>query len=175
MAVGLLLAACTQAPPRPVSPPPILRLPPASLGAELSLQQRLSVIHAARTQHADALLQTDAHALRLVLLVGPRRLLTLSFDGERIDEQRDPALPAELAGERFVSDIQLACWPADAIRSALPAGWSLIDDARRRTLIHAGEPVTEIRYGQDQRWLGRIDIEHVRAGYRLRIESVPAR
>lgn len=173
--VASLLAACAHAPPREHRASPALRLPPAALGADIVLQQRLTVSHGARIQHAEALLEVDAQALRLVLLAGPRRLLTLSFDGARIDEQRDPALPAELRGARFIDDIQLAYWPADAIRAALPADWTLVDSARVRTLHERGEAVTEIRYEQPSRWLGRIEIHHLRAGFRLRIESVAAR
>lgn len=173
--LALLLAACAQAPVRTPALAPSLRLAPAALGAEVALQQRLTVTHGTRTQHADALLEIDARSLRLALLAGPKRLLTLAFDGERIEEQRYPDLPGELAGERFIDDIQLAYWPADAIRAALPAGWTLRDDVLTRSLLHLGQLVTEVRYAGEVRWLGRIEILHAGADARLRIESVPAR
>jgi hypothetical protein len=172
--VALVLSACAATPQRPDAQSPTLRLAPAALGAEVVLQQRLTVTRDGRMQQADALLEVDARSLRLVLLAGPRRLLTLSFDGDRLDEARDAALPGALDGSRFVSDIQLAYWPADSIRAALPPGWSLDDAALTRTLRYAGLPEVEIRYSQTPRWLGRIDLDHRRSGYQLRIESVTA-
>ena len=126
LAATLLLASCAHVQHRP-SPSPALRLAPATLDASLSLQQRLTVTHGARTQRVDALLEVDENTLRLVLLVGPKRMLTLMFDGESVEETRDPALPEALAGERFVDDIQLAYWPAAAIRrmiSSILAGYA---------------------------------------------------
>ncbi|MBK8070357.1 MAG: DUF3261 domain-containing protein [Rhodanobacteraceae bacterium] len=170
LAATLLLAACANAPRRP-SPSPALRLAPAALDARLSLQQRLTVSQGARVQRADALLEVDRDALRLVLLVGPRRMLTLVFDGESIVQQRDPALPEALAGERFVDDIQLAYWPAAAIRAALPPGWTLDESPLRRTLRQAGAAAVEVRYSQTPRWLGHIEIHHLGQDYRLAIDS----
>ena len=113
-------------------------------------------------------------ALQLVLLVGPRRMLTLRWDGRELQQQRDPKLPDALQGERFIDDIQLAYWPAAALRSALPAGWSVSETARQRTLAHDGETMMQIDYSGDTRWLGRIVIDHLGQAYRLDIESVAA-
>ncbi len=170
LAATLLLAACAHVPHRP-SPSPALRLAPAALDASLSLQQRLTVSHGARRQRADALLEVDDDTLRLVLLVGPKRMLTLVFDGESVEETRDPTLPETLAGERFIDDIQLAYWPAAAIRSALPPGWVLDESPLRRTLRQDGAAAVEVRYSQATRWLGRIEIHHLRQNYRLTIDS----
>lgn len=170
LAATLLLAACAHAPRRP-SPSPALRLAPAALAASVSLQQRLTVSHGARTQRADALLEVDDEALRLVLLVGPRRMLTLVFDGESVEQERDPALPGALAGERFVDDIQLAYWPAAAIRAALPPGWTLDESPLRRILRRDGASAIEVRYSQTTRWLGHIEIHHLGQDYWLAIDS----
>lgn len=170
LAATLLLASCAHVQHRP-SPSPALRLAPATLDASLSLQQRLTVRHGARTQRADALLEVDDNTLRLVLLVGPKRMLTLMFDGESVEETRDPALPEALAGERFVDDIQLAYWPAAAIRSVLPPGWTLDESPLRRTLRQDGAAAVEVHYSQATRWLGHIEIHHLRQDYRLSIDS----
>lgn len=171
LAALLALTACTTAPPARETPSPSLRLSPAALGAEIALQQRLAVSHGGRTQHADALLEIDAQALRLVLLVGPRRLLTLSWDGVELAQQRDPKLPETLSGERFIDDIQLAYWPSAVIRAALPAGWSLDDGAGQRQLQQDGVVRVAIHYSSTPHWLGRIVIERPGADYRLQIDS----
>jgi hypothetical protein len=174
MAPLLLLASCASAPQRNSVAAPALQLPPAALGREISLQQRLTVTHAGRQQQADALLEVDASSLRLVMLVGPRRLLTLSWDGSQLQQQRDPALPEALEGEHFVNDIQLAYWPAAAIRQRLTAPWTLQEQTGSRALLHNGSVIVSIRYSSAIPWLGHIEIDRPAQDYRLSIDSVSA-
>lgn len=174
MASLLLLVACASAPQRNGVITPPLQLSPAALGHEISLQQRLTVTHAGRQQQADALLEVDASNLRLVMLVGPKRLLTLSWDGSELRQQRDPALPEALEGEHFVNDIQLAYWPAATIRQRLTAPWTLQEQAGSRELLHNGKLIVSIRYSSATPWLGRIEIDRPAQDYRLSIDSVSA-
>lgn len=176
-ALCLGLLSCATVPPKPATSTgtaPSFRLLPSALGAQIAVQQRLTVSHQGRRQQADALLEIDERALRLVLLAGPKRLLTLAWDGHELKMQREPALPESLQGERFVDDIQLAYWPAEALRAALPQGWTLHDGDRHRSLRYAGASVIEIRYDTATRWLGHIVIDRPGAGYRLSIDSVQA-
>lgn len=175
LGVFLLLVGCAAAQRRPVAELPPLALSPASLGATVALQQRLEVRHAGRSQHAQALLEIDAESLRLVLLAGPKRLLTLHWDGIELTHERDPALPEALSAQRFLVDIQLAYWPTAAIRSVLPANWSLLEDGATRTLSHQDQTVLQIESDASVRWLGRILITRPTSGHRLQIDSVSAR
>jgi hypothetical protein len=169
-----LLASCATLPPAAPVPAPSLRLAPATLGTEISLQQSLTVSHAGRSQRADALLEIDQHQLHLVLLAGPKRLLTLAWDGAVLSEQRAPGLPEGLQGERFIDDIQLAYWPSTAIEAALPPGWALTDAGARRTLSFHDSTVVAIEYSTQPRWLGHIVIDRPGLGYRLSIDSITA-
>ncbi len=81
-------------------------------------------------------------------------------------------LPAELRGEDVLEDLQLALWPAEAIRQALPPGWRIEERGRHRTLMRDDQPVMEIDYSGEPRWLGKIDLANLRYHYQLTIESV---
>lgn len=175
-ALALLALAACATPPRASGTPsaqwaraPLLRLPPAALGRTLALQQQLTITHGAEVHRMDALLEADATALNLVVQAVGRSALRLSWDGTRLEQTRADWLPPQLAGERVLSDLQLAYWPADAIAAALPAGWTLEADATHRVLREGDAVVTEVRYPGAQ----RIEIEQRRDGFRLDIESVP--
>jgi|CXWL01.1.fsa_nt_gi hypothetical protein len=172
-ALLLLLSACATTPRQEedaATSRPALALTPASLGQTLSLQQQLTVSHDGHRQRANALLEIDDSALKLALLVAQRRMLSVTWDGSNLTEERDPALPNELNGARFVDDIHLAYWPAAVIRAALPAGSVLTDSPRERILTTADGAVTRIVYTSDTRWLGHLVIEHG-AGHVLEIDS----
>ena len=148
---------------------PKLRLAPVALGRTLALQQQLTVTHGEQTHRLDALLEVDATEVRLIVQAVGRSALRLSWDGVELQETRANWLPPQLAGERVLSDLQLAYWPAEAIAAALPAGWTLEADATHRLLREGDVVVTEVRYPSAQ----RIEIEQRRDNFRLDIESVP--
>ncbi len=171
--IALLLGACASAPPAldQTRLQPQWQLSPASFGRTLALQQRLRVVHGERQQSATALLQIDDESLRLALVVGPRRMLSLNWDGQTLIESRDPALPPGLQGAHFVDDILLAYWPTDILQAHLPAGWHLRENAGVRELQRANGERVVVRYSEATRWLGHIVIEHPDAGYVLELAS----
>jgi len=168
--VIVLLAGCGGRVPRmhEVPPPEFeLRLSPASLGRELSLQQQLSFRFGPQERTFDALLEADAGDVRLDIQSLGQSALRLSWDGKQLQQRRADWLPNSVRGEEVLSDLQLANWPVGVIREALPAGWSLVEEAGSRRLVHGDTTIETVRYPAP----GRIDIEH--ANFRLRIVSVP--
>ena len=155
---------------------PLLRLSPASLGASLSLAQRLSFAHqddpgAPRT--LEALLEIDSDAVRLAGLALGQRVFTLQWDGEVLEEQRAPQVPAQLQASQVLRDLQLVYWPAEAVRAALPPDWTLEEGARTRALLSGGRVRVQVRYDSEPRWSGRVELDNHSERYRLAIESVP--
>ena len=177
---ALGLAACAH----PVRPPalrlPALKLAPASLGASLSLAQRLTVRElpggAGNTaeRSIDVQLQVDAQALRLAAFALNQRVLMIVWDGRELQVQRHPMLPAEVDAARVLRDIQLCYWPAEAVRAALPAGWTLQDERSRRVLSNEQDPQVVIDYSAEPRWQGRAELDNRAERYRLSIESTTA-
>ncbi|WP_372524500.1 DUF3261 domain-containing protein [Piscinibacter sp.] len=164
---ALLLGCAT--PPAGHREAPLLRLAPAALGRTLALQQQLVVEARGQTQRVDVLLEADADAVRLALLNLGQTVARLEWDGQQLQETRAAWWPAEVRSERILSDLQLVWWPADAVRAALPAGWALSASPAQRELVEGSELVTVVRYLSPT----LVELDNRRAGYRLRIESVP--
>jgi hypothetical protein len=120
----------------------------------------------------DAVLAIAPDSLTLVALRFDQRVLTLTLANGTLCERRHSKLPAEIKGADILTDLQLALWPADAIRASLPAGWALTDDGTRRTLANNGRDVEIITYSGAPRWLGRITLQNLEYDYSLVINSV---
>lgn len=171
LALVALLGACGSVAPRPVlADLPTLRLSPASLGHALALQQRLQIGVGEHSQTLDALLEVDAHELRLGVQALGQSALTLRWDGSTLDEQRADWLPPTLRGDRVLFDLQLVFWPASEIRAALPAGWVLLDTATERRLLHGDVEVATVAYPSADRAV----LIQLRDNYRLDVTSAPA-
>lgn len=171
-AVGLfasLLGACATLPP-PV-PRLGLTLAPATLGASISVQQHLKVERDGRIDELDTALEIDPQRLEMVGLAFGQRVLTLHYDGQKLQSSRHPLLPAQVRAEDVLEDLQLTLWPADVIRQALPAGWRIEESGLRRMLFSGDVPVMTIDYSGPVRWSGKVELSNLRYHYRLTIQS----
>lgn len=170
----LLLGGCaTTALPLPALP--LLQIAPQAFGPPLQLTQRLTVQEAptdpllpVSERQLDTLLQLDGQQLRLVALALGQRVLTLHWDGRRLDVQRHPLLPASVDAQRVLRDIALVFAHADALRAALPPGWSLLESEAARTLLQGERAQLRVRYLQGR---AKVEIDNLAERYRLRIES----
>jgi len=138
------------------------------------LQQHLRVERQGRIDELDAALEVDRERLDLVGLALGQRILALHYDGRSLQSWRHPLLPEQLRGEDVLEDLQLTLWPIEVIKSALPAGWSIEENDRRRTLRLLDQAVLVIEYSGEPRWSGKIELTNLRYQYRLRIQSVPS-
>lgn len=151
---------------------PLLRLPPASLGRTLRLEQHITVQYPSpqgeQTRDMLALLEADAAHTRLAAMAGNQVLARIDWDGHDLRVTRSPWAPPELKPERILSDMQLSLWPVAAIQAALPAGWR-VDAADGLRQLRAGtEVVAEIRYPDAATTL----FTQRRDGYRLTIRTL---
>ncbi len=169
---ALALTACVTAPrPAPEPPPFVLRLTPASLGREVSLSQRITLVREGARQSFDALLEVDASAVRVALLGAGQTLGSLTWDGERFTRKASAFVPQAVTAERIITDIELAFWPEDAVRAGLPEGFALTEREGRRELSLGGEPFATVTWDAGHR---RVVLTQHRFGYVLEIESVDA-
>jgi len=169
-AIAAGLFGCADAPSQPARLG--LRLAPATLGTSLSLQQHLMVERQGRVDELDAALEVDAERLDMVGLALGQRVLALHYDGYSLQSWRHPLVPEQLRGEDVLEDLQLTLWPIEVIEKALPAGWSIAENDRRRTLRLLDQPVMVIDYSGEPRWSGKIELTNLRYQYRLTIQSV---
>jgi len=153
---------------------PLLRLPPAALTGPLQDgSQRLTVWrlgHAGQAvgapQVVDVQLQLDTQALLLAAFALGQRVLLMRWDGRQLQVQRHPLLPAQVDTNRMLRDLVLVHWPAEAVRAALPPGWTWTVSAERRTLAWQGQArLTLDLHGVHAR------LDNLAEGYRLEIET----
>jgi hypothetical protein len=149
-----------------------LKLAPASLGANISLQQHLTVERHGRVDQLDAALEVDRQQFSMVGLVLGQRVLSMNYDGKTLQSWRHPMLPSQVRVEDVMEDTQLTLWPLAAIREALPPGWQIEQQGLRRTLSLQGEPVMVIDYSAPTPWDGKVELNNLRYHYHLTIESV---
>ena len=143
-------------------------LSPRDLPAPLSLQQQLVIERGAQSQAFDALLQTDSERLQLVVQAMGQTALRLSWDGQRIEEQRADWLPPQVNGARVLQDLQFALWPLDALRRAAPIGWHVVEQGDVREIFVGDRLIVGI-YGRSDEG---FSLERPAVGYRLRVRSI---
>jgi len=173
LACAAALAACRGGP-RPLDPG-IFLLPPAAAGFEGSLAQEVSFEKGETRFESTALLEVSKEE---VILVGlsplGTRMITLRWDGRKLVQERAPSIPKALPLELILRDVQLASWPAEAVRAELPGRrWTLEDAGSERTLLKDGRAVVRIRYGGADRRRSDLEFEHLGLGYRMRIHPLP--
>lgn len=159
------------------APPPDhlqLALAPASFAQRITLQQRVHVERDGREVDFEAVLDIGPDSLTLVGMAFGQRILTLRYDGTRLVESRSPMLPREVLGADVLSDLQLALWPLDAVRAALPSGYTLRDADAVRVLSMGDEEIAIISYDGSPRWIGRVTVINRQFAYRLVIQSAAA-
>lgn len=171
--IAALLSGCAAKPLAP-SVLPALRLPPAALGsAQFALSQRLSVTRLDQPdvppQRVDVQLQLDASGLLLAGFAFSQRVLLMQWDGRELSVQRHPMLPAEVDAERMLRDLCLTYWPAEAVRAALPEGWTWVQTAAGHELQQLGQARLVIQ----RQGANITEIINTAEGYRLLIESQP--
>jgi hypothetical protein len=168
----LLLAACAvRGPDAPLVELPTLRLPPAALGHELALQQRLVLVRDGQRRELDALLEVDAAQVRLLVQAMGLPGVHLIWDGQHMDEQRAPWLPPQVRGERVLSDLQFALWPLPAVRAALPPSWQVEQVGDERRLLDAQHRTWLVVHSDGG--LGNLNLRNLAEGYALEVRSAP--
>ena len=151
-----------------------LALAPAALQQSISLQQHVEVQQGGKSVEFEAVLDVNPQVVTLVGLAFSQRVFTLRYDGSRLEESRSRMLPREVQAADVLSDLQLALWPVDAVRAALPKGWTLTDSANERVLSESDTVRTTVRYTATPRWSGDITLANRQYDYQLLIKSAVA-
>ncbi len=145
----------------------MLALTPSSLGRELHLAQRITVVRGAQRTTLDAQLEADAQSVNLAAFLLGQTVARLSWNGVTLEETHSTRVPQVVTPARILSDVQLAFWPTAAVRAGLPTGYSLEEVASTRTVLRAGQPFETVVTVSPE----RTELEHFAFGYRLIIES----
>jgi Protein of unknown function (DUF3261) len=175
-ALGFVFAgACATMPKVAPSPQFTLALPPAALGMELCLAQRITVRRGDQHRTLEAQLEVDAASVRLAAVALGQRVATLRWDGATLEQQVSTHVPSVVTAERILTDVQLAWWPADAVRAGLKNRFTLEEGPGRRVVWLDGAPFATVDYEGTPPAYRHVRLTHERSGYTLDIESVEAR
>jgi hypothetical protein len=167
------LGACSLLVPKTEEP---LRIPPAVLG-ERTVEQQLLIRWPTGERSMDAVLEIEGGRLRLVLMAFGMRISSLDYDGETLAQER--FVPHAPDGVRILNDLLMVAAPEDALKNALPAGWTLkerIDKegAGKRDIFADGGKRIEIHYSggfPGNPWRGRVALKNHAGGYELVVIS----
>lgn len=173
--IALVFSAACVTTPRPLPEAEFgLRLSPASLGRELQLSQRVTVVRQGERRSFDAQLEVDASTVRIAAVAMGQTVASLTWDGKSLEQHVSAQVPPAVTASRILSDVQLAWWPTQAIRDGLPAGYRIEEGAGSRAVTQNGVPFASVSYeGTAPAW-SHVRLTHQRYGYILDIESVEA-
>ncbi len=167
LTAALLLGAC--AAPRPWFEP----LGPETLQRDTPVRQLVTLDFQGRTRALQTVLTRDRGGLTLVGLssVG-QRLFTMTWDGRQAELRSGVAQLDRLDPRWMLTDIQLAFWPLEDLRGALPAGVSLEQVGTQRALWRGGELLWMRATTQADPWRGETRIYNAELGYRLTVRPL---
>ena len=163
--------ACVTTPPPPSAPELVLRLSPASLGQELGLSQRITMVRDGDRKSFDALLEVDTAEVRVALIAMGQTLGALTFDGKNFTTRVSVHVPPVVTAERIITDVQLAWWPVEVVRAALPEGFTLEEVEGTRRLLKDGTPFVTVTWTEGRK---QVVLTQHRFGYALEIDSAVA-
>jgi hypothetical protein len=174
--LSLLLTGCGSltrvTPPLPSFP----LLAPATLGATRSVQQVLHATFGDQELVINSVVTATPTNLQVIAVnaVG-LRLFSVDYDGKTVKAERAPGLPEQLAPERILADLQLACWPLKALQDAARGSeWQVGESTGgTRWLRHKDKLIAEVRYTGGDPWQSRMSLSNYQYGYVLAFDAQP--
>ena len=151
--------------------PPLLQIPPAALGRERTLEQRVVFERQSERMSFESVLEIDAERLRMVATAMGLRLFSLDYDGHAIEQGAGLPMPRGLPPEWVVDDTLFVLAPTAALDAALPESWRLEDSGRQRRVFLGERLIVEVRRDSDDPDNGHAELIQHALGYRLSIDT----
>ena len=175
LAAVLAIAACARPDPRCASLPGGGRycLQPTGAIAPFEAQQKVEASFGdGRRETMIVELETDANGMRFAALTPfGHKILEMAYDNGAAsaaagpDSRLDPALAMAM--------LQLALWPADAVRAGLGEGLLLEESGRQRRILSGGEVLMSVNWVGDAVPYRRLVIALPAARLTLEVETLP--
>jgi hypothetical protein len=157
--------------------PPLPLLAPSSASIPFSASQVLTIQRDGQSHQVESLLEWDNERIDIAILKLGRRAITIGYDGNQLDIQKDSFVPDDISGEQILRDIQLVYWPAKALRSQLHSDYILADYDNERVLFYKNQMLYRIQYQSDgiKRSSSEqtIRLTQLQYGYDMTIISTP--
>ncbi len=170
----MLLAGCATtraAEPEPIAWPTV---PLATMGFPSKATQSVTVTRNGDTHDFTALIESDQTHLVVAGMgsMGPR-LFKVTKTASGVTGEASPLVPNSFKPEHMLADLELAF----ASTAALEAGfvnskWSLTEKGFVRAASYDGTPVATVTKTSEDPFAGPVDLENVRFGYHLHVETL---
>jgi hypothetical protein len=147
---------------------PLLKIPPATLGAQ-TVEQRTTIAWPGKQKTLETVLDIQGSTMTVIGLAFGARLFSFDYDGEKITETQP--MPGGLSSRRIVNDLLLAYAPLDALRAALPTGWAVHEKEGARQVFLDGTLNISIHYSESLPWQGRAVLDNHALNYQLTLDS----
>lgn len=151
---------------------PLLEIPLETFGTR-TIEQRTSIVWPGGQRTLEMAVDMDGGTMTVVGMAFGARLFSFEYDGKKITETRP--LPDGLSATRIANDLLLTYAPLDALRAALPAGWTAREKPGERLLFRDETPAISIRYAERLPWTGRVLFDNHALRYRLTLDSHEAK
>jgi hypothetical protein len=156
-------------PQEPYQPRPLA----APAGPAVTATQEVSGEWNGRTRTLLCALELDETHLAVAgLATTGLNLFTLEYDGETLSVHKSELIPQELDPRAVVADLQLAFWPAPALRDALGDDWQLQVTSRNRRLYRGGRLAVLVSYGDSDPWAGTVRLQDLQLGYQITVKTL---
>jgi len=151
---------------------PLLKISPAVFGTR-TVEQRTVITWPGKQRTLETVLDIHDGTLSVIGLALGARLFSFDYDGEKITETQP--LPHGLSAKRIVNDLLLTVAPLDALRAALPSGWTVHEEEGTRKVFLDGKLNISIRYTESLPWQGRAEFDNHALHYQLTLDSREAK
>ena len=147
---------------------PLLKMPPEALGVQ-TVEQRTTIVWRGEQKTLEMVLDIHDSTLTVIGMALGARLFSFDYDGEKITETQP--LPSHLSATRIVNDLLLAYAPFDALRAALPNGWTVQEKPGTRQVLLDGALNISIRAPEGSLWQGRVMLDNHALHYQVTFDS----
>jgi len=147
---------------------PLLEIAPATLG-ERTVEQRVTITWPNEQRTLETVFDIRSDTLTVIGLALSARLFSFDYNGKEIIETQPPS--GGLSAVRIMNDLLLAYAPLDALRAALPAGWTVREEQGRRQVFLDETLNISIHYVDGLPWQGRVVLDNHALRYQLTLDS----
>ncbi len=145
---------------------------PTTSVAAFGVQQKVSATFRGRSETIMVALEVDAAALNMAAITPfGQKLIQVNYDNNKLTATTLP--DARLTPALLVAFLQLALWPADAVRAGLSPQLTLQEGSGTRRIMHNDQVVMTVDYGDAKVPPSRLHITVPAADLALDIDNLP--
>ena len=147
---------------------PLLKMAPETLGVQ-TVEQRLVIAWRDEQKTLEMVLDVHDGSLTMIGMAFGARLFSFDYDGKKIVETQP--LPSSMSAKRIMNDLLLAFAPLDALRTALPPGWTVREVEGTRQVFLEETLNISIHTPEGSPWQGRVVLDNHALRYQVTYDS----